>query len=98
MYNISGIGLEDDNMAQRIKEEDALTAAGFSSDAYDEHLRKNMIKKLDTKNRTDVKVIYELTGRKLKGYKQQNHLMDSRSPDNVRSPDDYAKSPENKRK
>jgi hypothetical protein len=68
MYNISGIGLEDENMAMRIKTEDQLTAAGYSSDGYDEHLRQDMVNKLDKKNRTDVKIIYGLTGRKLKGY------------------------------
>jgi hypothetical protein len=56
-----------------------------------------MIDKLDPKNRTDAKVIYNLTGRKLKAYAKVNNIMDSASPDNVQSPDDYANSPQNKK-
>jgi hypothetical protein len=63
MYNISGIEREDMNMADRIRLEDNLTAAGYSSDAYDESNRKMMIDRLDPTNRTDAKVIYNLTGR-----------------------------------
>lgn len=40
MYNISGIELEDGKMFERIQDEDHLTAAGYSSDAYEETFRK----------------------------------------------------------